>query len=880
MFRQFEKKFFRRQFLVLFIHIMITFLAISFILLMVNWSSLEEQQLKIVESYRKSAAADIDSWINQKKLNLKTQALFLEKLGEAELGSQEVREIMAQQLSLDSGLADLLIIDSQGNTITSLNDPMSDFDFQQYAASFFKRGKEGSVASGLLKDPNRQYFLMIGEPFSFKGASRYLLVGIINLDRLAYIVDHLNCGALGHAYLVNRDGQLLTQTQQFGYYLAENFKVHTFTSGDSYAIDQINKRKSGNGIYQDASGKKVLGSFQWLEPLQAGLIIEFFDYQLMQPIFRFFRVIIFLTVMVILIGLVMAYIVGEKMTRNINLLVDAASRIANQDYKQPLQMKKTNTELDILVDKFSQMQAAIKAREEKLEDANTELKVQRAEALEATKMKSQFLANMSHELRTPLNSIIGFTGRVIHKCGTLLPPLQLENLEIVKSEAQNLLALINDLLDFSKIEAGRMEVFEEDFNLAEVVQEVSHIIQPLQESRSIGYAVDLDSKDCLPITSDRTKVKEILINILSNAFKYSEKGTVTLSIHQENDGYRISVTDQGIGIAAENLKNIFDEFRQIDGTYTRKVGGTGLGLAITKRFVEMLNGTITVNSVLGEGSTFTVYLPSHFSQSPAASKTNAALPADQNSLSKIKVVCVDDDPSVCRLYRQYLEESGIEVVAYNGQEDIITQVIKERPDIILLDIILPQKDGWEILAELKTTAETRIIPIVMVSILSEKNLAYKLKADEYLIKPVGQEELISTIQRLISAHHYPEVLVADDDENYLKLMGQYLSEESIQFRLARDGEEALRKINEKKPDLLILDIMMPKKDGFAVLDELRRQQGQEEISIIMVTSKSLSKEESNFLKNRVRQIIEKSGTQFDKIMAAISEIIQAKTQSK
>ncbi len=880
MFRQFEKKFFRRQFLVLFINIMATFLAISFILLMVNWSSLEEQQLKIVESYRKSAAADIDSWINEKKLNLKTQALFLEKLGEAELGSQEVREIMAQQLSLDSGLAGLLIIDSQGNTITSLNYSMSDFDFQQYAASFFKRGKEGSVVSGLLKDPNQQYFLMVGEPLYFKGVSRYLLVGIINLDRLAYIVDNLNCGALGHAYLVNRAGQLLTQTQQFGYHLAGNFTGHTFTSGDSYAIEQINKRKSGNGIYQDVSGKKVLGSFQWLEPLQAGLIIEFFDYQLMQPIFRFFRVIIFLTVMVILIGLVMAYIVGEKMTRNINLLVDAASRIANQDYKQPLQMKKTNTELDILVDKFSQMQAAIKAREGKLEDANTELKVQRAQALEATKMKSQFLANMSHELRTPLNSIIGFTGRVIHKCGTLLPPLQLENLEIVKSEARNLLALINDLLDFSKIEAGRMEVFEEDFNLAEVVREVSHIIQPLQESRSIGYAVDLDSKDCLPITSDRTKVKEILINILSNAFKYSEKGTVTLSIHQENDGYRISVTDQGIGIAAENLKSIFDEFRQIDGTYTRKVGGTGLGLAITKRFVEMLNGKIIVNSALGEGSTFTVYLPSHFSQSGATLETNATSPAGQNSLSKVKVVCIDDDPSVCRLYRQYLEESGIEVVAYNGQEDIITQVIKERPDIILLDIILPQKDGWEILAELKTTAETRIIPIVMVSILSEKNLAYKLKADEYLIKPVGQEELISTIQRLISAHHYPEVLVADDDENYLKLMGQYLSEESIQFRLARDGEEALRKINEKKPDLLILDIMMPNKDGFAVLDELRRQQDQEEMSIIMVTSKSLSQEESNFLKNRVRQIIEKSGTQFDKIMAAISEIIQAKTQIK
>jgi signal transduction histidine kinase/ActR/RegA family two-component response regulator len=748
MFIQFKNKNFRQQFLINFIIIVMTFSAISFILLIFTWSSLEKQQLRIVESYGKSAAADIDGWIAEKKLNLKTQALFLEELGEAKLASDDVRRIMFHQVILDPSITDLLIIDAQCNTINSLNYSMK--DFSPYAASFFKKGLEGSsVISGLFRGPDHQYFLMIGEPFDLNGASHYLLVGIINLDKLASIVDNLNCGAMGHGYLVNRDGQLLIQTQLFDYMLTKNFTTHTFTERDSYAIQQINRRKSGKGIYRDTLGKKVLGFFQWIEPLQAGLIIEFYDYHLMQPIFQLFRISGFLVLIVIFLGLLIAYLMSKKATRNIDILVDVASNIANQEYRQPLQLK-TNTEFDILIDKFNQMQTAIKAREETLKETNAELKAQRAEALEATKMKSQFLANMSHELRTPLNSIIGFTGRVIHKCRTILPPPQLENLEIVKSEAQNLLALINDLLDFSKIEAGKMEVYDEDFDLLEVVNEVGHIIQPLQESKSLGFILDIDPQDNLPITSDKTKVKEILINLLSNAFKYSEKGTVTLSIHQESGNYRISVIDQGIGIASENLQNIFDEFRQVDGTYTRKVGGTGLGLAITKKFVEMLNGKIIVDSILGEGSIFTVYLPICFVQRGSALNLKDTHMDSRCPTSKIKVACIDDDPSVCRLYQQYLEESGIDVVAFNDQEDIIAQVIKEKPDVILLDIILPQKDGWEILAELKTNHETKTIPIIMISILSEKNLAYRLKADEYLIKPVGQEELTGAIQRLLS----------------------------------------------------------------------------------------------------------------------------------
>lgn len=237
------------------------------------------------------------------------------------------------------------------------------------------------------------------------------------------------------------------------------------------------------------------------------------------------------------------------------------------------------------------------------------LREQREEAIEANRLKSQFLANMSHELRTPLNSIIGFTTRVIKKSKDDLSPIQLENLEIVKEEGQHLLALINDLLDYSKIEAGKMDVNIEAFNLDTVIDEAFSMTKGLMEEKEIQFEKVIKSNSELQIVSDRIKMKQILVNLLSNAFKYSDQGKVTLSIGKIDKCYNISVCDEGIGIEKGQLENIFDEFHQIDGSYTRKVGGTGLGLAITKRFVEMMGGRIHVESTIDVGSCFTIMMP-------------------------------------------------------------------------------------------------------------------------------------------------------------------------------------------------------------------------------------------------------------------------------
>lgn len=567
---------------------------------------------------------------------------------------------------------------------------------------------------------------------------------------------------------------------------------------------------------------------------------------------------------------------ARDISRPVKLLINATQEITEKNYQSSIELK-TDKELGVLITRFNEMQKAILSREAELEKKNELLKAQMAEVNEANRLKSQFLANMSHELRTPLNSIIGFTTRVIKKSGDILPEMQKENLHIVKEEASHLLELINGLLDYSKIEAGKMEVHIEQFNLVKVLTEVYLMTNTLADGKNINYIQDIAGYENSLITSDRIKIKQIMINLLSNAFKYSDKGTVTLSLNQDGSFYCIKVQDQGIGISAENIDNIFDEFRQVDGSYTRKVGGTGLGLSITKKLVEMLGGNISVTSTLHEGSCFTVTLPVNCQEEYMPLED--ILPDTRSIKTGKRVVCIDDDFNVQRLYTQYLSEHDFEVIRFNGQEDVVDKIIELMPDVIILDIILPYKDGWEILSELKNNVKTKKIPVIMASVLSEKNLAYRMKADEYLIKPVTQEELIDTITRTITNMADADILIADDDPNFLGLMEQFLKEEPLTYRFAMDGEETIRLVNQKKPDVLILDLMMPKKDGFTVLEEIRSTPNISDTPVIIVTSKDLTNKEKEELSSRAGMVIQKSGVIIEQVMDVLLAKIKEKSNN-
>lgn len=509
------------------------------------------------------------------------------------------------------------------------------------------------------------------------------------------------------------------------------------------------------------------------------------------------------------------------------------------------------------------------------------LRRQTAEAIEANRMKSQFLANMSHELRTPLNSIIGFTTRVLKKSVDILPSIQRENLDIVKSEAQHLLTLINDLLDYSKMEAGKMTVSVEEFNLESLVDEVLEMTSSISEDKNLMFKKDMDKNIDLNIVSDRIKLKQVLLNLLSNAFKYSESGTVTLKVSKQNNYIKIDVLDEGIGIDESELDDIFKEFHQVDGSYTRKVGGTGLGLAITKRFVEILKGRIEVKSEIGVGSTFTVYLPTDYnSTDESLIKEELKLSLEASQQAEKVVAFIENDFSTRRLYCEYLRQEGFSPISIDDKEDfeaIIEKIVALDPHAIILDIILQNKDGWELLNQLKRNPLTKHIPVIISSVLNEQKLAYKMRADDYLIKPVLQEELINAISKITKNDNKVEVLIVDDDKNYLKLLCQYLNETNLIYLTAEDGLTAMDMIENHSPGLVILDLMMPEITGFEVLDWIRKSEKHKDMSVIVVSAKDLTEQEKENLIESANMIIHKSGMQVEEV---IKQVLEDKRWSK
>jgi len=851
------------------------FLTLSTIFILTIQTSLENQQLYAVEKYRNEASQQLDRWLDGRRYSIKNNSRYLEEIGEEKLKSSNIERIIEDQVQWDDNIIDILIIDKDGFIVNSIG---GSSDINLASRQYYKDGIAGkSNVTGIYKSVKSGSLIMaVGEPLIFDNGNKYVVVGVISVNRVKEVVESLTFGDWGHAYLVNGEKQLVTDSQYIQEYI-NNIKDSNINKEliNSFAIEEISKQKEGTSSYLDFAGQKVFGSYKWLDDLDVGLVVEFNYNKVMGPIQTLLWIVLILSIIVIIAGFIISYSLSKRLINPINKLIDATTEISAQNNDITVEIK-TGTELDKLVKSFNHMSKVIYSRELELKRKNEELRIQRAEAIEANKLKSQFLANMSHELRTPLNSIIGFTTRVIKKSEDILPKVQRENLQIVKDEAQHLLEIINGLLDYSKIEAGKMEVHIESFTIKKVIDEVYKIANTLIDNKHINFVEEYLIDENIIITSDRLKLKQILINLISNAFKYSDEGTVKVTINKVNNFYTISVSDEGIGISQENLNNIFDEFRQIDGSYTRKVGGTGLGLSITKKFVELLSGKIEVSSKLGSGSTFTVYLPVDVKVEKKQYSEEENEEQERKDFSK-KVVCIDDDPNVHRLYKQYLKSEGFELIILNGQEDILLRLIDEDPDVILLDILLPHKDGWEILSEIRSNNRLKKKPVIMISVLSEKNLAYKMEADEYLIKPVAQEELLYAINNIIDNKDNIDILIADDDEISLNLIGQFLDEEGISYRTAKDGYETIKKIYEKKTDLLVLDIMMPGKDGFTVLDEVRKNETLNHMHIIVVTAKDLTKKEREELNRRANTIIHKSGSYVEDIMKILIDGIKDKT---
>ena len=479
---------------------------------------------------------------------------------------------------------------------------------------------------------------------------------------------------------------------------------------------------------------------------------------------------------------------------------------------------------------------------------------------EASQHKSQFLANMSHELRTPLNAIIGVTEMLREDAEALKQDA--EPLDRVLGAGRHLLALINDILDLSKIEAGRMELNLDTFALPPLIDDVVKTIEPLAAKNGNQVAVHCDTAIGM-MHADQMRLRQALLNLMSNANKFTEKGTVTIAAHQEQENSRdwitISVADTGIGMTPEQLGKLFQEFSQASSKTASKYGGTGLGLVISRRFCQMMGGDITVASEPGKGSTFTIRLPRMVQGEQAMASVPRAEPIHPvaEDAEEPLILVVDDDATARELVQRHLERAGFAVVTARGGQEGLRLVRELRPAAVTLDIMMPDLDGWTVLAAIKGDPALASIPVVLMSIVDQKNRGYALGAADYLVKPVDRSKLVATLTGICGSSGGYALLV-DDDEVVRRGVRQALEPLGWRVTEAGNGQEAVASFASARPDVIILDLMMPKMDGFEFMDELRQRPDYREIPVVVITAKDLTDEDRDRLNGGVERIIQKS----------------------
>jgi signal transduction histidine kinase/DNA-binding response OmpR family regulator len=504
----------------------------------------------------------------------------------------------------------------------------------------------------------------------------------------------------------------------------------------------------------------------------------------------------------------------------------------------------------------------------------------------ASRYKSEFLANMSHELRTPLNAIIGYSEMLEEEAGDLGQEAFVPDLQKIHGAGKHLLSLINNVLDLSKIEAGKMDLYLENFAIASMVQEVVATVKPLVEKN--GNTLDVHYADGLgTMRADLTKLRQTLFNLLSNACKFTERGTVTLRVGREsvNGGEWISfsVRDTGIGMSPEQTGKLFQAFTQADASTTRKYGGTGLGLAISQKFCQMMGGDITVASTLGQGSTFTARLPAAVVEPEAASLTRAgetAATAPRVPEGAPTVLVIDDDPTVHDLLSRFLNKEGLRMVAARSGEEGIRLARELRPAVITLDVLMPGMDGWAVLTALKADPDLSDIPVIVLSIVDEKQMGYALGAADYLAKPIDWERLAAVLQRYECARPPCPVLIVEDDASLRELLRRRLQKEQWTVIEAENGREGLERMSEREPELILLDLMMPEMDGFQFLDEVRKHENWRSIPVIVITAKELTPEDRQRLNGAVEKILQKGAYSREELIREIHDLVTASMRSK
>ena len=519
-------------------------------------------------------------------------------------------------------------------------------------------------------------------------------------------------------------------------------------------------------------------------------------------------------------------------------------------------------------------EARIKDQEvrKKLELNNAELIESQKAAEAANAAKSTFLANMSHELRTPLNAIIGYSEMLIEDAEDENEDF-IPDLDKINSSGKHLLGLINDILDLSKVESGKMELYLEEFELSKILTEIDATIKPLIEKNNNKLTLNIDP-DISTIKADITKIRQIMLNLLSNSSKFTKDGEISFSIIKSKsmeNAYDFIVSDSGIGMSKDQVEKVFKPFTQADEKTTRKFGGTGLGLTITKMFAEMMGGDINLTSKEGEGTTFTVTIPRIVKELEDSSKNLITTSDPENPYT---ILVIDDDDNAQDMMRKFLEKKNISIIQAKSGEEGLKLAAEHLPDAITLDVMMPEMDGWEVLAALQSNEEIKHIPVIMLTMADEPDIGFSLGATDYLTKPVNWNQLSDILKKHQIKIDSESIMIVEDDEVTRDMLRKSLESNNFKVRSAVNGKEALSKIEKAKPGLIILDLMMPEMDGFEFSEKLRENKNWLDIPVVVITAKDLTKEDHNRLKGNVEAIMQKGSYTKKELLNEVGERIK------